>query len=225
MSQELSFTSVLETAAKLPLVHIDRKKFLTDNLSKVCTTEQLNKALDCGTLQAGIAVNLLDSIANAVINAETLKVTTISAAAGLPGGLAMLATIPADLAQFYGFILRTAQELAYLYGWDELVTEGNSLELDAATESQLILFVGVMSGVAAAGGAVTKLFGEAAMRAVAKKVAAKALTKTWYYPIAKLVLTHNKVYTVVSIESGWYRLGDDSGEDYLYPPENFEIID
>ena len=224
MSQELSFTSVLETAAKLPLVHIDRKKFLTDNLSKVCT-EQLNKALDCGTLQAGIAVNLLDSIANAVINAETLKVTTISAAAGLPGGLAMLATIPADLAQFYGFILRTAQELAYLYGWDELVTEGNSLELDAATESQLILFVGVMSGVAAAGGAVTKLFGEAAMRAVAKKVAAKALTKTWYYPIAKLVLTHNKVYTVVSIESGWYRLGDDSGEDYLYPPENFEIID
>ena len=102
MSQELSFTSVLETAAKLPLVHIDREKFLTDNLSKVCTTEQLNKALDCGTLQAGIAVNLLDSIANAVINAETLKVTTISAAAGLPGGLAMLATIPADLAQFYG---------------------------------------------------------------------------------------------------------------------------
>lgn len=187
MSQELSFTSVLETAAKLPLVHIDRKKFLTDNLSKVCTTEQLNKALDCGTLQAGIAVNLLDSIANAVINAETLKVTTISAAAGLPGGLAMLATIPADLAQFYGFILRTAQELAYLYGWDELVTEDNPLELDAATESQLILFVGVMSGVAAAGGAVTKLFGEAAMRAVAKKVAAKALTKTWYYPIAKKV--------------------------------------
>lgn len=40
-----------------------------------------------------------------------------------------------------------------------------------------------------------------------------------------LVLTHNKVYTVVSIESGWYRLVDDSGEDYLYPPENFEIID
>ena len=40
-----------------------------------------------------------------------------------------------------------------------------------------------------------------------------------------LVLTYNKVYTVVSIESGWYRLVDDSGEDYLYPPENFEIID
>lgn len=39
-----------------------------------------------------------------------------------------------------------------------------------------------------------------------------------------LVLTHGKVYTVLSIEKGWYRVIDDSGEDYLYPPEMFEII-
>lgn len=39
-----------------------------------------------------------------------------------------------------------------------------------------------------------------------------------------LVLTHNKIYTVVSVEKGWYRLIDDSGEDYLYPPEQFDII-
>ena len=40
-----------------------------------------------------------------------------------------------------------------------------------------------------------------------------------------LVLTHDKVYTVLSLENGWYRLVDDSGEDYLYPPENFEIVE
>ncbi|MEM5773680.1 MAG: zinc ribbon domain-containing protein, partial [Anaerolineaceae bacterium] len=34
---------------------------------------------------------------------------------------------------------------------------------------------------------VTTMFGEVAMRAVAKKVAAKALTKTWYYPIVKKI--------------------------------------
>lgn len=39
-----------------------------------------------------------------------------------------------------------------------------------------------------------------------------------------LVLTHGKVYTVLSIEKGWYRVIDDSGEDYLYPPEMFEIV-
>lgn len=40
-----------------------------------------------------------------------------------------------------------------------------------------------------------------------------------------LVLTHDKVYEVISIEKGWYRIVDDSGEDYLYPPEFFEIIE
>ena len=35
-----------------------------------------------------------------------------------------------------------------------------------------------------------------------------------------------KVYDVLSIEGGWYRLIDESGEDYLYPPENFvEVVE
>lgn len=33
-----------------------------------------------------------------------------------------------------------------------------------------------------------------------------------------------KVYEVLSIENGWYRLIDESKEDYLYPPENFETV-
>jgi len=40
-----------------------------------------------------------------------------------------------------------------------------------------------------------------------------------------LVLTNNKIYDVISIESGWYRIIDDSGDDYLYPPDMFEIIE
>lgn len=39
------------------------------------------------------------------------------------------------------------------------------------------------------------------------------------------MLTNGKIYEVISIERGWYRLIDDSGEDYLYPPENFKIIE
>lgn len=185
MAQQLSFTSVMESAAKLPLVRVDRTEFLTKNLSKLCTSSQLQKAIDEGTLHADIPIVTLDSLANAVINAETIKVTSISTAAGIPGGFAMAATIPADLVQFYGFVIRTAQELAYIYGWDEIFTE--SSELDASTESQLILFIGVMSGVGAANKVVTKLFGETAMKAVAKKIAAKALTKTWYYPLVKKI--------------------------------------
>lgn len=40
-----------------------------------------------------------------------------------------------------------------------------------------------------------------------------------------LELTHGKVYEVLSIEKGWYRIVDDSEEDYLYPPDLFEIVE
>jgi len=35
----------------------------------------------------------------------------------------------------------------------------------------------------------------------------------------------NKIYEVLSIEKGFYRIVDESEEDYLYPPEKFEIVD
>lgn len=40
-----------------------------------------------------------------------------------------------------------------------------------------------------------------------------------------LVLTHGKIYDVLSVEHGWYRILDDSQDDYLYPPEFFEIVE
>ena len=40
-----------------------------------------------------------------------------------------------------------------------------------------------------------------------------------------LELTHDRVYEVLSIEKEWYRIVDDSEDDYLYPPELFEIVE
>lgn len=40
-----------------------------------------------------------------------------------------------------------------------------------------------------------------------------------------LELTHDKVYNVLSVEKGWYRIVDDSDDDYLYPPGEFEVIE
>ena len=39
-----------------------------------------------------------------------------------------------------------------------------------------------------------------------------------------LELTEGKCYEVLSVERTWYRIVDDSGEDYLYPPEWFEVL-
>lgn len=40
-----------------------------------------------------------------------------------------------------------------------------------------------------------------------------------------IALLHGKDYSVMSVENGWYRIVDESGEDYLYPPDAFEIIE
>lgn len=37
-------------------------------------------------------------------------------------------------------------------------------------------------------------------------------------------LIKGKIYECLSIEKGWYRIVDESGEDYLYPPEEFEVV-
>lgn len=39
-----------------------------------------------------------------------------------------------------------------------------------------------------------------------------------------LVLLNGKIYDVLSVEKSWYRIVDETGEDYLYPPGAFEIV-
>lgn len=40
----------------------------------------------------------------------------------------------------------------------------------------------------------------------------------------KMVVTNGKIYDVISIERGWYRIETDMLGDYLFPPELFEIV-
>ena len=38
-------------------------------------------------------------------------------------------------------------------------------------------------------------------------------------------LTEVATYKVLSVEKNWYRIVDDSDDDYLYPPDLFEIVE
>ncbi len=40
-----------------------------------------------------------------------------------------------------------------------------------------------------------------------------------------VAMIHGKVYSVISIERGWYRIMTELDEDYLFPPEAFEIVE
>ena len=40
-----------------------------------------------------------------------------------------------------------------------------------------------------------------------------------------MTLTNSKIYDVVAIEGDWYRIVDETDEDYLYPIDSFEIVE
>ena len=40
-----------------------------------------------------------------------------------------------------------------------------------------------------------------------------------------LAFEEGEVYEVISIERGWYRIMTELDEDYLFPPELFEIME
>ena len=114
--ENIKFETILLETTKLPIVKIDRESFLRKELQNRYTKEIVEKAIQYNLAYAGICVEDINKIAKSCIAAETMKVTTISATAGLPGGLAIIGTIPADLAQYFGHILRILQKLIYLYG-------------------------------------------------------------------------------------------------------------
>ncbi len=153
-------------------------------LSNHVSEEKINQVVKSNTIEAGIDLNLLDKIAKNLISKRTNQTAGASFLAGLPGGLAMAATIPADTLQFFGVALRIAQELAYLYGFEDLWKDDN---IDnERVKNELTLFLGAMFGI---GGATTtlRLISTNISKQALKKLPQKALTKTIYYPIIKKI--------------------------------------
>lgn len=182
-NSESRYSEALASAARFPGVHINRAAYLRQALSRYCSDEQIRRAIDESPAAAGVTLSILDKTASDSIRFESAKVTALSAAAGLPGGVALIATAPADFVQTLGHVLRIAQKLAYLYSWPDLFS-GNGNEPDDATKNVLTLFVGVMSGAQAANQGVT-IVSELLAKQALRKLPQQALTKGVVYPIVK----------------------------------------
>lgn len=172
----------MSSALAIPGVQVDRKTFLRSELRQYCSKDELEKAISNPV--DVLSEDRIDSLANSCINNHLLKVTSLSVVAGIPGGLAMAATIPADMAQYYWHTFVLAQKLAYLYGIPDLRDENGNLT--ETSQDMLTLFVGVMMGAAAANNAIKNVSKAFAVQVV-KRLPQKALTKTVYYPIIKQV--------------------------------------
>lgn len=180
--KQINFETALVSAVKIPGVKIDRDRFLQRELNKYCTYEVVEQAIQSTPQNAGVAPAIIERIAKSCINYESIKVTAISTATGIPGGLAMIGTIPADVLQYMGHLLRVMQKIIYLYGWESLLDNNN--EMDDETKNILIVLFGVMFGVQSATKLLNKIIPNVAAN-VEKRLLATALTKTTVYPIIK----------------------------------------
>ena len=120
----------------LPGARVDRASFLRSQLRPHYTDEQVREAIEFNPAHAGMSIDKIDEIADSVIKSHVLRATGTSFAAGLPGGIAMVATIPGDTVQFAWHAIVVAQKLAYLYGWPDFLEES---ELDEETLLRMAL--------------------------------------------------------------------------------------
>ena len=174
----------LKKVVRIRGVRITRDEFLRQELRKLhMSDEAIGRAVDSNPVLAGVSLTDLDKLADGIISFETNKSAAMSFAAGLPGGFAMLGTVPADLMQYYVHAFRIMQKLAYLYGWRELLSDMD--EVDDETIGVLAVFFGVMLGVGGAAQSLTTFARSVAMPAFQKQLTKQALTKTSWYPVMK----------------------------------------
>lgn len=183
---QVDIDDVINVAIKIPGIQINREKFLRKEFEIHYESTVVDNAIKTTPINAGIPAEDINKIADEVIEYERRYVSGISAALGMPGGIAMVATLPTDIAQYYAYLLRCAQKLMYLYGFPQIQFEEDGARLDTPTMNELILCLGVMFGVANASSflkAAAKALGEG----VSKKLVNTALTKGAFYPIVKSI--------------------------------------
>jgi len=176
------FEAALSTVLKIPGVRVDRDDFLRKELSKFLSKENVNKAIETNTIEAGIKIEILNKISKNIVDKRTKQTAGASFLAGLPGGFAMTATIPADILQFFATALKISQELAYIYGFEDLWKD------DKKIKNEVTIFIGAMFGIGGAATTLRMISTKLSIKAL-EIIPQKALTSTIYNSIIKKVAT------------------------------------
>lgn len=206
-SGEIDIEDFIILGLRTPGVGINRAGFLRAELKKDFSGDVIEDAIERTPALAGISVDMINKHADQVIEYERNCVTGISAALGMPGGFAMAATIPADIVQYYGFMLRAAQKLLYLYGFPEIDVSEKGQHFDSETLNMMTLCLGVMYGVANASKALIAM-ANALAKGVEKQLLKKALTKGTIYPIVKSISKWFGVKMTKQVFAGFFKKGN-----------------
>lgn len=201
---EIDIEDFIILGLRTPTIKINRNDFLQKELMKNYPQNVIDDAIAYNPAHANIPACEINKIADEVIKYERNCVSGISAALGMPGGFAMVATVPTDLAQYYGYMLRATQKLMYLYGFPEIDTAERSQKFDSETMNLLIICLGVMYGVHGTSNAI-KAMAAALGKGVEKKLMKAALTKGSIYPIVKSVSKWFGVNMTKQVFTGFFK--------------------
>lgn len=183
-TQDKLYSRTLQTigaVSKLPIVRVDRQAFLRKQFAG---SPHLDVILKKGP-QAVYSADSLRKKADSIIKSSAAKTSMASFATGLPGNpVAMAALGGADVAQYFGFAINLAQQIAYLFGEDDLFEGGG--DLPEAAQVRVIAYLGAMFGASGAAALVSQTSKLAGVT-LGKKVAAQALTKGAWFPVIKKV--------------------------------------
>ncbi|MFV0414023.1 MAG: hypothetical protein ACK5L3_12295, partial [Oscillospiraceae bacterium] len=168
---------ILEKLVTVPGVRVNRTKFLM-GVYNLSGSEAEKK-----DIFSQINLEQMDKAADSIIAQNITASSAMAFFLGLPGGIAMGLSIPADVMQNFAISLRLAQQIAYVYGFDDLF-ENN--EMSEESRNTLIAFLGIMF-MATGSGALLRAIAPNVGKYVAKQALKKPLTKTVWYPLLKKI--------------------------------------
>ncbi len=181
--EHFTWNHVLAAVLDLPGVKVDRVAFLRKELRPYCSASKLDM-LEGVRPYTIVNDRIIDTVAKKCINRHTTLATTASTIAGLPGGLAMAATIPGDITQYYYHVVILSQKLAYLYGFPDFCNEDG--ELSDMASDLLTIFMGSMMGVKVADQGISELAKGMARQAVGR-LPRVAISRATIVPIAQSI--------------------------------------
>jgi hypothetical protein len=186
--ESLVWNKILAAVLKMPGVRVNRVQFLRKSLKGFCSEQRLDM-LENVRPYTIVTDKVIDMLAAQSINYHTALATAGSTIAGLPGGLAMAATIPGDITQYYYHVVVLSQKLAYLYGFPDFFEEradGDEEEMSEVASDLLTIFMGSMMGVKVADQGISELAIGVA-KSAAGRLPRLVITRAAIYPIAAQV--------------------------------------
>lgn len=177
-----TWIQILNGIMKMPGAKVDRNSFLSSTFSYL-SGDRVNSIIQQSPIDI-LSEEEINKAAKSIITRHTMTASSLSAVSGIPGGFALLATIPADLFNYYYHIVTVGQKLGYLYGYPDMLDEDEQLNENG--KIVLTTFIGVMNNVTIAQEIIRGLTAK-----LAKKVTTEVATNFAGKVLSKQVIAHS----------------------------------